>query len=116
MALTVTLGSPEAAKVLLQVESHSAVNGADFAKGATFAITSNDPTVATVDPTQIPPLTPGLQSFQIPVTVLAAGSTDFHVVETAGDGTVFEGTDTLVVQPAPAPGQTHIVVSLVVGP
>lgn len=116
MALTVTLSSPEASRVKLRIESHSAVNGADFIAGATFAITSNDPAVATVDVSQIPPLAPGVRAFELPVSILAAGSTDITVTETAADGTEFTGADSLVVNPAPAAGQTHIAVALVVSP
>ena len=106
MSLTVILG----ATVDALLEGHSAINGAPIPEGATIALTSNDPLVATV-PATVPVPTGGAQSFVIPVTVLAVGSTDFHVMVTDADGT-FEATATLLVTPLPSPGLVSVTLTL----
>jgi hypothetical protein len=100
--LEIKLGS----KVKLQIDGHSALNGATIPEGSTVVITSNDPTVATIADVTVP--AGGAQTLVTDVTVLAVGTTDAHVVVTAPDGTVFEATDTLVVDPAAQPGLVRI--------
>lgn len=104
-ALTVTIG----ATVTMTVDGHSATNGAPFPDGATLALVSNDPTVATVP--DIVPLTSGMTTVAVPVTVLASGSTDLTATLTASDGSTFTDTASLIVAPA-VPGLTHITVTL----
>lgn len=115
--LNVTLGSPEAGQVKLRIASRGGANEAtDFASGAKFVVTSNDPAVAPAPDASAVVLAPGITSVDVPVQVLTAGVTDFHVVETDGQGLTYEGTTTLNVNPQPAPGQASIEVSLVVVP
>ena len=113
-SLTVTLGSPDASKVLLQLISHSALNGTDFAAGSNFTITNNDPTVVSVPDSAPAPGSGG--TLNLSVSVLGVGSADAHVTQTAADGTMFEGTATIVVLPTPTPGQVSLEVNFVVGP
>jgi hypothetical protein len=110
MALTVTLGQT----VTLTIDGHSAVNGAMIPSGSTIAIVSNDPSVATAN--DIPPLTADTQTIVDPVTLLAAGSTDFSVTVTTPTGDVFTATDSLIVNPVAVPGLTHITATLAVAP
>jgi hypothetical protein len=106
MKLTVTLG----ATVTMTIDGHSATNGAPFPDGATLALVSNDPTVATVA-ADAGPLTSGQATAAVQVTVLASGSTDLTATLTAPDGSQFTDTATLIVAPAVA-GLTHITVTL----
>lgn len=85
---------------------HSATNGAVIPEGSTVVVTSNDPTVATAPTVTIP--AGGAQSVTVDLTVLAVGTTDFHTVVTTPDGSVFEDTQTLLVDPAPQPGLVRI--------
>jgi hypothetical protein len=103
MNLTVVLGT----SVNLAVLGHSAVNGANIPEDATVALTSNDPSVATV-PATLPVPPGGSQQLTTTVTVLAAGSTDIHGTVTLADGSVFEDTATLLVTPLPVPGLVRI--------
>lgn len=107
MQLTIVLG----ATVTAQLDGHSAVNGALIPEGSTVAATSNDEAVATIAPFVIP--AGGAQTVTSAVTVLAVGSTDFHVTVTTPDGSVFEDTATLIVGPVPVPGLTHVTLTLV---
>lgn len=107
MVLDIILG----AQVNLEIEGHSALNGAVLPEGATVAVASNDPAVATVDPIVIP--AGGAQKLTAPVTILATGATDIHVTVTTPDGNVYEDTATLTVGEAPVPGLARIAVSLV---
>lgn len=98
-------------KVTLAIDGHSANNGAPIPEGSTVSITNNDPTVATFDTSvAVPP--GGAQHLELPVTILAKGSTDAHVTVTTPDGSVFEGTATLVVA-EPVPGLASISVMFV---
>jgi hypothetical protein len=106
MQLTVILG----ATVTMQIDGHSATNGAPFPDGSTLALVSNDPTVATV-PADAGTLSSGQATASVPVTVLASGSTDLTATLTAPDGSTFTDTATLIVAPAVA-GLTHITVTL----
>jgi hypothetical protein len=105
MQLTVTLG----ATVTCTVDGHSAVDGAPFPDGSTIAFTSNDPSVATVPADA--PLSSGMSSVSVPVTVLASGSTDISATVTAPDGSQFTDTASLIVAPAVA-GLTHVTLTL----
>jgi uncharacterized protein YjdB len=107
MTLSIQLGDT----IHLELDGHSAVNGAVIPDGSTIAITSNDPTVATVDTPVLPP--GGAQHLVIGATVLATGSTDFHATVTAPDGSIFEATATLVVNPAAIPGLASVTLTIV---
>ncbi len=100
--LTVVLGSTVSGRIL----GHSAINGAQIPEGANVELASNDPSVATVPATITVP--PGWSaSLDFPITVLAVGATDFHVVVTTPDGD-FEDTATLTVTPLPLPGLVRV--------
>lgn len=105
MQLTVTIG----ATVTATLDGHSAVNGAPFPDGATVAFASNDPTVATVPADA--PLSSGMSTVSVPVTVLASGSTDITATVTTPDGSQFTDTASLIVTPA-VPGLTHVTLTL----
>lgn len=107
--LTVVVGAP----VTAVIDGHSATNGALIPEGSTVALSSNDPTVATV-PDSVPVPAGGQQEFVVPVTVLASGSTDISCLVTAPDGTQFTASDTLIVAPA-VEGLTHVTLTLVQG-
>ena len=109
MQLQVNLG----ATVNAIIAGHSAVNGAVIPDTAKIALTSNDPTVATV-PATVPVPAGGAQSITVPVTLTAtvAGSTDIHVTVTAADGSKFEDTATLLVAVV-APGLASVTLTLV---
>jgi len=108
MQLTVTLG----ATVTATLDGHSATNGAPFPDGSKLAVTSNDPTVATV-PADGGGIPAGgtTQEVTFPVTVLASGSTDIQATVTAPDGSTFTDTATLIVAP-PVAGLTHVTLTL----
>lgn len=105
MQLTVLLG----ATVTATIDGHSANNGANMLAGSKVAITSNDPSVATVDP--IPDLAADTQTLSVPVTVLAVGSTDLTLTVTAPDGTPYTDVSSLIVGPV-VPGLTHVTLTL----
>ncbi len=113
MTLDVLIGDV----VVLDILGHSANNGAPMPGGATIALTSNDPTVATV-PESVTVPADGAQSVtDIPVTVLAKGSTDIHAALTAPDGTVYEATASLVVsEPVPGLARIELVLRVVAAP
>ena len=102
MLLVVKLGQV----VVVDIVGHSNQNGATIPEGATIALTSNDPAVATV-PETVPAPAGGAQTITVPVTVLAVGITDIHCTVTTVDG-VYEATATLAVEPAPEPGLARI--------
>ena len=106
MPLTITLG----ATVTATIDAHSATNGAPFPDGTTIALTSSDPTVATV-PATLPPTSGSMSTVATPVTVLTTGSATISGVATAPDGTTFPASDTLLVG-AVIPGMTHITLTL----
>jgi len=110
MALTATLGQT----VTLTIDGHSAVNGAVIPSGSTVVIVSNDATVATA--ADVPTLVADQMTIVTPVTLLAAGSTDFSVTVTAPTGDVFTASDSLIVNPVAVPGLTHISATLAVAP
>lgn len=97
--------------VELAIDGHSAINGAVIPEGSTVELTSNDPSVATVPATLTVPAG-GTTELLTDVTVLATGTTDIHAKVTTPDGSVFEATDTLMVDPAPIPGLVSITATL----
>jgi len=108
MVLEVKLGTA----VNAIIDGHSSVNGATIPDSSSISMTSNDPTVALVTAPTLPP--GGAQQLVASVTVLAVGSTDIHVTVTTPDGSVFEATATLIVDPAPEPGLALITLTLAV--
>lgn len=107
MQLEIKLGTA----VVVALDGHSAINGAVIPENSTIELTSNDPTVATVPATLTVPAG-GAQHIEADVTVLAVGSTDIHAKVTTPDGSIFEDTSTLLVDPAPIPGLVSITVTL----
>ena len=103
MTLDVLIGDV----IVLDILGHSANNGAPMPGGATIALTSNDPTVATVPASVMVPADGSQSVTDVPVTILAKGSTDIHAVLTAADGTEYQDTATLVVA-EPVPGLARI--------
>lgn len=83
--------------VVAQVDGHSPQNGALIPEGTVLNLISNDETVATVPPTITVPAG-GVQTIpDIPVTVLAKGSTDISLDGKTPDGTKYADTVTLIV-------------------
>lgn len=107
MLLEVKLGTA----VNVVIDGHSALNGAVIPEGSTVAITSNDPTVAIVADVTVP--AGGASQLVTACTLLAVGATDIHVVVTTPDGSIFEDTASLLVDPAAIPGLARISVTLV---
>lgn len=93
--------------VVLDILGHSANNGAPMPGGAVIALTSNDPTVATIAESVTVPADGAQSILGIPITILGKGSTDIHEALTAADGTVYEDTQTLVIS-EPVPGLLRI--------
>jgi hypothetical protein len=103
MPLTVQQGAP----VTFRIQGHSALNGAPIPDTAKIALTSNDPTVATV-PATVPVPAGGAQEVDVPVDAsVGTGSTDISGTITLPDGTVFQFSDSLIVG-AVVPGLTHV--------
>src|SRR5215469_7470842 len=107
MPLTVVLGTA----VNAVIDGHAATNGAPIPEKSTIALTSSDPTIATVPATVAVPAG-GQQEFIVPVTLVASGSTTISVVVTAPDGTTFPASDSLIITPV-VPGLTHVTLALV---
>jgi len=110
MTLTVKVG----ATVVARIDGHGATDGAVIVDGSTTALTSNDPTVATV-PASTPVPAGGTQSFEIPVTILGKGATDIHQTTTTPDGTLYEDTASLVVEEL-QPGLLTVTITLLEKP
>ena len=103
MSLNVLLG----ATVVCDIVGHSASDGAPIPDSATVKLGSNDPTVATVPDTVTVPAGGTQVISNIPITVVAAGSTDITADATTSDGTVFHAAATLIVA-TPVPGLASI--------
>lgn len=82
--------------VVARLEGHSQDDGAAIPEGSKVSMSSNDTSVATVpDTADVPP--GGAQVIDVPVTVLAAGSTDITHNTTTPDGTMYTASAVLVV-------------------
>lgn len=98
------------ATVNFQIDGHSSINGALIPEGSTVLVEGNNPEVAVPGTVQVPP--GGAQTLILPVTILAAGSVDWHATVTDPAGNVFEATDTLTVEPG-EPGLVRITAAFV---
>jgi hypothetical protein len=98
--------------VVAQLDGHSASNGAPIPENSTIAMSSNDPAVATVPATVTVPAGGAVTIGQIPVTILAAGSTDITHNTTTPDGTQYTASATLVVTQV-VPGLLSISLTLI---
>ena len=109
MPLTVPAGSTVSAVI----DGHSSTNGAPIPDTATVALTSSDPTIATVPATVAVPAG-GAPQLTVPVTLTGtAGSTAIAVVVTAGAQT-FSASDELTIT-AVVPALDHVTLTLAQG-
>jgi len=109
MPLTVPAGTT----VNAVIDGHSSTNGAPIPDSATVALTSSDPTIATVPPTVAVPAG-GAQELTVPVTLTGtAGSSAIAVVVTVGAQT-FQASDDLTVTAVVA-ALDHVTLTLTQG-
>ncbi len=97
--------------VVAQLDGHGPSNGALIPEGAVLNLSSNDPSVATVPATVTVPAGGATSIPDIPVTLLAKGSTDIVLDGKTPDGAKYAATATLVVAEV-VPGLVSISLTL----